>query len=301
MANELAVRYTVGEEEIALDVQTVKSYLVTGKVDLVTDQEILFYMKICKAQGLNPFIKDAYLVKYDAGQPAQIIVGKDAFTKRADAMPECRGWMAGVCVVDKSGQYIEREGSVVLPSETLVGGWCSVEKEGWEHPFKHTVSLKEYNTGKSTWAKMPATMIRKVALVQALRDAFPAAFQGMYDSAEISTEEPVSVNSTKAQAKPAKQAEKRATKADSNVIDIAPAENTKLTISAEQKMQITNLLSNNELKIDEARKLLSSYGYHSIKEIESGDFDEIFGKLIDMCERIDIAESTAAEELFDND
>ena len=35
------------------------------------------------------------------------------------------------------------------------------------------------------WAKMPATMIRKVALMQALREAFADDLAGMYDSSEM--------------------------------------------------------------------------------------------------------------------
>jgi hypothetical protein len=44
--------------------------------------------------------------------------------------------------------------------------------------------MHEYDTGKSSWAKMPATMIRKVALVQSLREAFPSDLGGLYDSCE---------------------------------------------------------------------------------------------------------------------
>ena len=32
---------------------------------------------------------------------------------------------------------------------------------------------------------MPATMIRKVALVQVLREAFPGTFGGLYDRSEM--------------------------------------------------------------------------------------------------------------------
>ena len=40
------------------------------------------------------------------------------------------------------------------------------------------------------WSKKPATMIRKVALVQALREAFPANLGGMYAAEEVGREEP---------------------------------------------------------------------------------------------------------------
>ena len=42
----------------------------------------------------------------------------------------------------------------------------------------------------SQWAKKPATMIRKVALVQALREAFPKSFGGMYIAEEQGIDEP---------------------------------------------------------------------------------------------------------------
>lgn len=289
MANELAVKYTVGDEEIQLDEATVRNYLVTGKQELVTKQEIMLYMKLCKVQGLNPFLKDAYLIKYGADQPAQMIVGKDAFTKRADEMPECRGWVAGVCVTDKNGEYLEREGSVVLPNEKLVGGWCSIEKDGWSHPFKHTVSLEEYHTHKSTWNKMPATMIRKVALVQGLRDAFPSAFQGMYDSAEIDSEAPKntpSSNNAKEAQNPAKPGKKRTTAAKDNVIDIAPKQPEEEIIGALEKKAISELLTSEE-KVAAAKKILSGYGYESIKGILKADFDDIYNAIEANCAEID--------------
>ncbi|HAU5286943.1 TPA: hypothetical protein JD117_18160, partial [Clostridioides difficile] len=38
-----------------------------------------------------------------------------------------------------------------------------------------------------TWKQMPCVMIRKCAIVTALREAFPEDLQGLYDSAEIKT------------------------------------------------------------------------------------------------------------------
>lgn len=47
------------------------------------------------------------------------------------------------------------------------------------------VSFAEYNTGKSNWTKIPATMIRKVAICHALREAFPEDLGGLYGSEEM--------------------------------------------------------------------------------------------------------------------
>lgn len=47
------------------------------------------------------------------------------------------------------------------------------------------VKLSEYDTGKSLWNGKKATMIRKVALVHALREAFPSTFGALYDECEV--------------------------------------------------------------------------------------------------------------------
>ena len=47
------------------------------------------------------------------------------------------------------------------------------------------MSLAEYDQKRSLWLSKPATMIRKVALVQALREAYPGEFGGIYDGAEM--------------------------------------------------------------------------------------------------------------------
>ena len=45
--------------------------------------------------------------------------------------------------------------------------------------------MREYSTGKSNWTSKPATMIRKTAIVHALREAFPDEFGGLYDAVEM--------------------------------------------------------------------------------------------------------------------
>ena len=73
-------------------------------------------------------------------------------------------------------------------------------------PFYDEVPLEEYSTGKSSWQKMPGTMIRKVALVHALREAFPEDFQGLYSPEEMGRAgEVVQVQAEQVQAVPQKQ------------------------------------------------------------------------------------------------
>lgn len=151
----------------------------------ITDSELALVMGLCQAQNLNPFTRDVYIIKYGTA-PASIVTGKEVFTKRANAQKNYQGFEAGVTFINSKGEVCQRQGSAIYKAanETLVGGWCRVFVDG-RKPFYDEVTLDEYSTWKSGWAKMPATMIRKVALVHCLREAFPDDFQGLYCSEEM--------------------------------------------------------------------------------------------------------------------
>jgi len=168
-----------------LSMEIIKKYICPA----ATDQEAYMFLQLCKAQGLNPFLKEAYLVKFGT-QAATIITGKDTFTKRADRLPQYDGFKAGIIVLS-NGAIGHREGSFVVNGEELLGGWAEVFRKDRSQSFRNEVSLKEYARTKadgslmSNWKSMPATMIRKVALVQSLREAFPDEFGGMYSPEEM--------------------------------------------------------------------------------------------------------------------
>lgn len=148
-----------------------------------TDKELALLMALCQAQKLNPFVKDVYLIKY-GNSPASMVTSKEVFTKRAQANPKFDGMEAGITVI-RSGNLERREGSMLLDGEALVGGWCRVYVKGYRASIFDEVSMAEYSTGKGNWSRMPATMIRKVALCHALREAFPDDFQGLYGAEEM--------------------------------------------------------------------------------------------------------------------
>lgn len=181
--------YECGGQMVKLSPSIIKNYLVNGN-GAVTDQEAMMFLSLCKFQKLNPFLREAYLIKY-GNQPATIVTGKEAFLKRAVRNPNYAGHEAGIVVtVDETGDYIERVGTIVLDGETLVGGWAKVYVKGWTVPLMVTVAFDEYcqrksdGTPMSNWATKPSTMIRKVALVQALREAFPEDLGRLYTADE---------------------------------------------------------------------------------------------------------------------
>lgn len=187
-------------------------------------------MMLCKSQSLNPFNREAYLIKF-GNKPATMITGKDTFTKRANRNPNYEGTEAGVIVVNLKGEIEYREGSFYIKGkEQLVGGWAKVHTKNKKYADMITVSYDEYeckkNDGKpnSNWAARPGTMIRKVALVQALREAFPEDFGGMYtaeemgvDEAELNTK-PVNVEEEQREAAYVEEPPKMASKALKNQI-----------------------------------------------------------------------------------
>ena len=188
------VEYEVHGEKVKLSAQTVVNYLVSGNGN-VSGQEVMMFMNLCRYQHLNPFIREAYLVKY-GNSPATMIVGKDVFLRRAKANPSFRGLNAGIYVLTSDGKPEAREGTFYIKSaEKLCGGWCRVFVDGWESTYFHSVPLDEYLGRKgngdinSNWSTRPATMIRKVAIVQALRDVFPETNAQLYSAEEMGVRE----------------------------------------------------------------------------------------------------------------
>lgn len=188
--NNGEMKYMANNEEVKLTPAFVKQYLVSGDASAVTNAEVVQFMTLCKYQHLNPFLREAYLIKYGS-QPATFVTGKDTFLKRAYRNPLYRGKSSGIIVKTKDGKIDHREGSFYERDlETIVGGWAKIFIEGRE-PEMNTVAFEEYagrkkdGTLNSQWASKPATMIRKVAVVQALREAFPEDFGGLYSPEEM--------------------------------------------------------------------------------------------------------------------
>lgn len=178
-----ACSYLVAGQEVKLSYSIVKNFLTKGNGN-VTDQDLTQFISICKYNQLNPFLNEAYLVKF-ADKPAQMIVSKEALLKRAETHEAYKGIQAGVIVM-RDGQPVELEGCFYLPSDTLVGGWAKVYRNDRDYPYISKVKLSEYDKKQSTWNAIPSTMIRKVAEVQALREAFPTQLGALYTEEEQS-------------------------------------------------------------------------------------------------------------------
>ena len=146
-----------------------------------SDAEITTFLRVAQSMDANPFLGDIHLVKYSQSAPASTVTGKDYFTKTARSLGG--SWTAGI-IIQRGNEIVLEQGEFKLKTDTLLGGWAEVHtKDGGV--FTSKVSLEEYSSNQSTWSKMPHTMIRKVALVHSLREAYPERLGGAYDSSEM--------------------------------------------------------------------------------------------------------------------
>lgn len=178
-------------DKLFLDKPTVQKYL-TNNVE-ITNSEFNNFFQLCKANKVNPFLKEAYIVKYGS-DPATIVIDYKVLQMSAELNPAFVGMKTGVIVMDKDGNAKEREGGFVLPNETLVAGWCEVSRNDRQTPTKCYAMLNEFRqvkkdgTPNKNWAGKPTFMIIKVAKAQALREAFPNMFgTNLYTEDEVAT------------------------------------------------------------------------------------------------------------------
>lgn len=161
--------------------------------DSATDKEVSLFLQLCQSQHLNPFVKDAYLVKY-GNAPASMITSYQVFNRRACKDPNYNGINSGVVVI-RDGEVVHKRGAACYKKagEELIGGWAEVRFKDGREPAYAEVALEDYSTGKSNWAKMPGVMIEKCAKAAAWRLAFPDTFQGMYAAEEMEQAAPQQV------------------------------------------------------------------------------------------------------------
>jgi len=89
-------------------------------------------------------------------------VGYETYLKRAVATGKLDGWRV----------WIEGKGEDMKAV-------IEIKRKDWSEPFRWEVHRREFDTGKSSWKKMPTFMLKKVAIAQGFRLAFPEDLGGM--------------------------------------------------------------------------------------------------------------------------
>jgi hypothetical protein len=117
-------------------------------------------IETAKAYNLNPFKREVHFTAYNG--ELKIIVGYEVYLKRAEATHKLDGWK-----VDIQGQGFDMKAVV------------TIYRKDWQYPFIHEAYKGEVAQNTPIWTKMPRFMLKKVAIGQAFRLAFPEEMGGM--------------------------------------------------------------------------------------------------------------------------
>lgn len=191
---EKSVTFTpFGEsKQITINAAQVMHVLVTPtKSGLLPSQTVVQqFLRMCEAGGLNPWVRDAFLVGYETNGVAtwSLITSIQALLKRSESNPNFDGIMAGVIVQTANGDVVDREGAFKLNGDKILGAWAKVLRKDRKIPFVSRINFEVFDQGHSRWRKDPGGMIVKCAKAAALRDAFPGQIGGCYLDEEFQQE-----------------------------------------------------------------------------------------------------------------
>jgi phage recombination protein Bet len=194
-----------------VDEKTVRDFLVSsGTASKLTEPQQNLFMLTAKALNLNPLKREIYVTPYlkkgvraENAKPGDydmsIVTGYEVYLKRAERAknkdgesiydgfdkPEFEGKLKvekkTVKYKDDNGQWKEYEKDMMVDADPDDPFRCTVKvwRKDRNRPTIHTVYWSECTQNNAIWNEKPRTMLRKVALCQAFRLAFPDEFDGM--------------------------------------------------------------------------------------------------------------------------
>lgn len=228
MANALAIT-----EEQTEFTPAQKQALQALGIGAVTPGDLHIFLATCQQTGLNPFLKEIYLIR--RGDKSTIQVGIDGLLTIADRITAKTGEAYGISPIYWcGGDGVWRD--VWLPATPPAAAKVIVKRR--QETFTAVALFREFApvyNGKLSglWAKMPAHMIGKVAMAHALRRAFPAAMSGVYTDDEMEQAGPAAqAQAVQVQATPARPAPRvkaPAVKAPAQPVQTAPVQTAAAT------------------------------------------------------------------------
>jgi len=123
--------------------------------DDFSDKEWAIACGKCKSLGLDPQKGECHFVKYGT-RPGQVVTDYKEYLKRAEGTGMLNGWKVSL----DNGQ---KHTAAVI----------TIWRKDWEEPLVWEVDREEFDKGQSTWKSMPKFMLKKVAIAQGMRLAFP--------------------------------------------------------------------------------------------------------------------------------
>jgi len=143
--------------------------------NFLTEEEQKQFIQTSVVQQLDPFRREIYAIKYEYYSKKtnkyetvfNLVTGYEVYLKRANASGVLAGWKV-------EDQLVNGE----------VKACITIHRKDWSFPFYHEVWLKEYRSDKELWRTKPITMIKKIAMSQGFRLAFPIELGGLIYTAE---------------------------------------------------------------------------------------------------------------------
>ncbi len=149
-------------QEIIITAEDVKNHLCP----LATDSEIFMFLGICRSMDLNPFMRDAYLIKYSSSEKAQYVVGYHVYLKRAESSGKLEYW------------EIELDDEKNPTKATFIG-----KRIDWTREFRWNVYADELSPKIITSKRSPMFgkerfRLIKTAISQGMSKLFPGLLGG---------------------------------------------------------------------------------------------------------------------------
>ncbi len=138
-----------------IEAKVIEDYLFTTGTKLNPQQKTLF-IRLAQEFNLNPFKREIYAIPY--GNDFNIVTGYQVYIQRAEATGKLDGWD-----VQSKGEQAT----------------INIYRKDFSKPFQWTVKRSDFDTGYKNWKKMPDFMLKKVAIGQGFRLAFPNELSGV--------------------------------------------------------------------------------------------------------------------------
>lgn len=164
------------ETDVAISNEKLIAYLdALGIVKELDESQKMYFVEIAQAFQLNPFKREIHPAVYwdsiKGKKTLSVITGYEVYIKRAERSGKLRGWRSGIRNPND-------------PMKSWVG-YVEIKKDGWDEMFCHEVyfdevaQFKKDGTLTSFWKRAPRFQLKKVAISQGFRLAFPDELGGI--------------------------------------------------------------------------------------------------------------------------
>jgi phage recombination protein Bet len=167
----------------------------------IPDDDFLVFMKKCQQTGLNPLVGEVFCIPRNTKGPDGKHFTAYTFQPSAEGMraraakfPDflsCDGAAVhqhDLVTMDQGSGEVTHKSNPAKPRGNIMGAWGRVTKRNGTRVLAW-LPVGSRTADGPVWAKDPGGHLAKCAMVQALRQAYPVAFGGIYAREEMPNEE----------------------------------------------------------------------------------------------------------------